>query len=142
MRRSISHGLMILPFLFALTSAACDDNTVTTTTPITPPAPPSTDTFSGTINPNGAATHTFATARSGAVTVTLNALRPDNTLTVGLSLGTWNGESCQTVIARDAAVVGNSIVGTASASGNLCIRVYDVGKLAASTSYDVQVVHP
>jgi hypothetical protein len=74
--------------------------------------------------------------------VTLSALNPDNTRTVGLSLGTWNGESCQTVIARDTTVVGNSIVGTASASGSFCIRVYDVGKLAESTSYDVQVTHP
>ncbi len=74
--------------------------------------------------------------------MTLSALSPDNTVTVGLSLGTWNGESCQTVIARDSTVVGNSIVGAASAAGNFCVRVYDVGKLAAATSYDVQVVHP
>jgi hypothetical protein len=46
------------------------------------------------------------------------------------------------VIARDSTVVGNSIVGSASAAGNLCVRVYDVGKLVAATSYVVQVVHP
>jgi hypothetical protein len=139
MRRSIPRSL-ILPALFALTSAACGDN-LTTTTP-TDTTTTVTETFSGAINPNGGATHSFAIARSGSVTATLTTLSPDNTVTIGLSLGTWNGESCQTVIARDSTVVGNSIVGTGSASGSFCIRVYDVGKLTASTSYDVQVVHP
>jgi hypothetical protein len=140
MRRSILRSL-ILPALFVLTSAACGDN-LSTTTPTDTPSTTVTETFSGAINPNGGATHTFAAARSGSVTATLSALTPDSTVTVGLSLGTWNGESCQTVIARDSTVVGNSIVGTASSSGSFCIRVYDVGKLTASTSYDVTVVHP
>jgi hypothetical protein len=140
MRRSILRSL-ILPALFVLTSAACGDN-LSTTTPTDTTSTTVTETFPGAINPNGGATHTFATARSGSITATLSALTPDNTITVGLSLGTWNGESCQTVIARDSTMVGNSIVGTASSSGNFCIRVYDVGKLTASTSYDVTVVHP
>jgi hypothetical protein len=140
MRRSILRYL-ILPALFALTSTACGDN-LTTTIPTDTTTTTTTETFSGAINPNGGATHSFATTRSGTITVTLTALAPDNTVTVGLSLGTWNGESCQTVIARDSTAVGNSITGTGSASGSFCIRVYDVGKLTASTSYDVQVVHP
>ena len=140
MRRFITHCL-IVPALFALTSTACGDD-LSTTTPTDTTTTTSTDTFPGAINPNGGATHTFATARSGSVTVTLSTLSPDNTLTVGLSLGTWNGESCQTVIARDTTKMGESIVGTASAAGNFCIRVYDVGKLTASTSYEVTVVHP
>ena len=76
-----------------------------------------TETFAGSINPNGGATHTFATPRSGSITVTLTALAPDNTVTVGLSLGTWNGESCQTVIARDSTVVGPGFAGPTNAFG-------------------------
>ena len=140
MRRFIPRYL-IVPALLALTSAACGNN-LSTTTPTDTTSTITTETFSGTINQNGAVTHAFATARSGSVTATLNALDPDNTLTIGLSLGTWNGESCQVVIARDTTVVGNSIVGTASAAGSFCVRVYDVGKLTEPTSYDVQVVHP
>ena len=141
MRRSIPRYL-ILPALFALTSAACGDN-LTTTTPTDTTSTTVTETFSGTINPNGGVTHTFTIPRSGSLTATLSALNPDNTLTIGLSLGTWNGESCQTVIARDSTVVGNSIVGTASAAGSFCVRVYDAaGKLTEPTSYDVQVTHP
>jgi hypothetical protein len=139
MRRSILWCL-IVPALFALTSAACGDNLTTTPTDTT--SATVTETFSGAINPNGGATHSFAITRSGSVTATLSTLSPDNTVTIGLSLGTWNGESCQVVIARDTTVLGNSIVGTASAAGSFCIRVYDVGKLTEETSYDVQVVHP
>ena len=140
MRRSVFHYL-IVPALLAL-SAACGNDLTTTPTDTTPP-PTTTTLFSGTLERNGAVTHPFATARSGSVTVTLSTLNPDNMLTIGLSLGTWNGESCQTVIARDSTVVGNSIVGTASSSGNFCIRVYDAaGTLTEPTSYDVQVVHP
>ena len=140
MRRSIFHYLIVLA-LFAVTSA-CGNDLTTTPTDTTPP-PATTKVFSGTIDRNGAFTHPFTAARSGSVTVTLSALNPDNTLTIGLSLGTWNGESCQTVIARDSTVVGNSIVGTASSSGNFCIRVYDAAsRLTEPTSYDVQVVHP
>ena len=141
MRRSISHYL-IVPVLFALTSAACGDN-LSTTTPTDTTSTTATETFSGAISRNGAATHTFTTARSGSVTATLSALNPDNTLTIGLSLGTWNGESCQVVIARDSTVVGNSIVGTASAAATFCVRVYDASaSITEQTSYDVQVVHP
>src|SRR5687768_2963683 len=116
MRRFITHYL-IVPALFALTSTACGDS-LSTTTPTDTTTTTTTDTIPGKINPNGGATHTFATARSGSVTVTLSTLSPDNTVTVGLSLGTWNGESCQTVIARDTTKMGESIVGTASAAGN------------------------
>jgi hypothetical protein len=140
MRRSISHYL-IVPAMFALVSAACGDNL--TTTPTDTSTTTLTDTFSGTITRNGAATHTFNVARSGAVTATLSTLGPDNTVTIGLSLGTWNGESCQVVIARDTAVMGNTIVGTASAAGTFCLRVYDAAdKLREPTSYEVAVVHP
>lgn len=140
MRRPITRHV-VLPFVLALVTAACDDS-VTTTTPTEPTPPATTEVFNGTINPNGAFTHTFSTARSGSVTATLNSLSPDASLRTGLSLGTWNGFSCQNVITKDDAVVGNSIVGSVSSAGNLCVRVYDVGSFVEPTSYEVQVVHP
>ena len=78
MRRFITHYL-IVPALLALTSTACGDD-LSTTTPTDPgSSTPTTDTIPGSINPNGGATHTFTTARSGSVTVTLSTLSPDNT---------------------------------------------------------------
>jgi hypothetical protein len=140
MHRSICPALLLA--LAALT-VACGGEDQEPTTPTGPTLPATvTVVFSGTLTRNGAVTHPFTTD-SGTVTVTINALRPDSAAILGLTLGTWNGEGCQTVIANDRATQGVSVIGTASGSGNLCVRVYDAtGGLAAPTEYDVQVVHP
>ena len=61
---------------------------------------------------------------------------------VGLSLGTWNGTSCQIVLANDKATQAAVVIGTASSAGSLCVRVYDVGNVADPITYEIQVVHP
>jgi hypothetical protein len=131
---------LILPVIAALTSAACSDDL--TTTPTEPTPTTVTETFSGTVPPNGASSHNFSTGGSGSVTATIKTLAPDSQVTIGLALGTWNGASCQIVIARDNAVQGNNVIGQVTSAGLLCVRLYDVGGLAEPTSYDVEVVHP
>ena len=98
------------------------------------------ETFAGTLTLNGAATYPFASGAS-TVSATLSALAPDSTVVVGLSLGTWNGTACQVVLANDKATQGTVVVGNASTSGNLCVRIYDVGSLVQSQSYQIDVVH-
>jgi hypothetical protein len=90
---------------------------------------------------NGAFATPFAVTRAGQVTVEITALSPDNTVTVGLTLGTWNGSACQAVISNDSAKLSSAVIGTATAAGTLCVRVYDVGQLAAPTDYEVKVDH-
>ena len=109
---------LLLLVAVASAAAACNDNTLTSTTPTSTVT--STETFTGT----------------------LTKIDPDSAQTIGVSLGTWNGTSCQVIIANDAAIVGAALVGTVSGVGNLCLRVYDVGKLATSEDYSVDVVHP
>jgi hypothetical protein len=128
----------------ALTSAtaACggDDEPTTPTGPTAPTT--ATVTFTGTVNRNGAETNPFPTD-GGTITVTINSLSPDSTAVVGLTLGTWNGAACQSVISNDRATQGTTVIGTATGSGNLCVRVFDAtGELAGPTAYEVQVVHP
>jgi hypothetical protein len=137
MRRTLS-GILVLAAMFA---AGCD-NDVENATPPTSPAPTITEVFSGNINVNGAATHTFTVSATGDVTATLSQVTPDNTVVTGFSLGTWNGTSCQAVIAKDDSVQGNVITGRAAGSGLLCARVYDVGKLTDTIGYTVTIVHP
>jgi hypothetical protein len=133
---------VLAPLAVCVTLAACgDDNTPSTPTSPTPPGTV-TENFSGTLNQNGATTHPFRTD-AGTVTATLTAVSPDSATVLGLSLGTWNGAACQLVIANDRATQGTILVGLASASGNLCVRLYDAaGGLTQPTSYEVQVVHP
>jgi hypothetical protein len=136
--------------LLAPLAAACgDDNTPTN--PNTPTPVAVTQTFnsdedplnpaSGPLNPNGGRTHPFAVQQSGTVSAKLTALGPDETVIVGLSLGTWNGQVCQVILANDAAVLNTAVTGTAQQTGNFCVRIYDVGKLTASTNYTIDVTH-
>jgi pimeloyl-ACP methyl ester carboxylesterase len=142
MRRSLVGGLVFV-VLSALSAAACDSGD-TPTTPSTPsePSPTITDTFSGNLAVNGGVTFQFSTQAAGAVTATLKSLGPDATVTIGLSLGTWNGTACAVVIANDSILPGQSVLGAVSAAGNLCARVYDAGKLAALSTFEITVVHP
>jgi hypothetical protein len=123
-----------------LSAAACGEETPTAPTPTEPVLV--TDTFAGTINKNGAATHRFVTASAGVVTATLANLTPDDTITVGLSVGEWNGSACETRIFRDEAVKATVIFGNANAAGELCVRIYDVGRIADTTDYEITVTHP
>jgi hypothetical protein len=124
-----------------LSTTACgDDDAQTPTSPTPTPPATITETFSGSINRNGAATHTFLAQASGAVTVTLTTLGGSEA--IGLSLGTWNGTACQLVIANTGAAQGAVVLGVASSAGNLCVFVQDVGKIATAASYEITVVHP
>ena len=140
------HRLIVrtLPVMvLTLVLGACGDDEPTTPTNPTPPATV-TDTFSGTVNMNGATTHNFSTQASGAVTATLSTLAPDSAAVIGLSLGTWNGSSCQLVITNDRATQGSVVTGGVSSFGSLCVRVYDVGNIPSAQpfAYEVTVVHP
>ena len=87
----------------------------------------------------------FATASSGTITATLRSLNPDSVTSIGVSLGTWNGEACYLPpgTARDNTIVGSSVVGTATAAGTFCLRVYDAsGSMTGAATYEIQVGHP
>ena len=116
-------------------------------TPTTPTTLPTvlTETFSGTLLKNAAYTHPFAVMDAGDVSVFLitsaDAAHPDNAVPIGVSLGTWNGASCAIVIANDNVSPGASITGRATAAGNLCVRVYDVGFVPGSANYELLIDH-
>jgi hypothetical protein len=136
-----SRALVVLCSSALLTACGGEDST-TPTTP-TPSEPrTATEVFTGQINRNGAFTHPFLAASAGTVEATLDVISPEDVASIGVSLGTWNGSACQTVIANDNAVQGAKVVGAASIASNLCLRVYDVGKIPAVASYQVTVVRP
>jgi pimeloyl-ACP methyl ester carboxylesterase len=125
-------------------AAACGNNALPTTPTDTTPATLFTETFEGTVTVNGAITHPFVAQKAGTATARLSALDPDPAATVGVSLGTWNGAVCDIKLANDATTVSDSIANvtaTATTAGNFCVRIYDVGRLAAAASYQVIVTH-
>ena len=105
-----------------------------------------TETFSGSVNQNGAVTHNFTTAASGVVTATLTMLGPDAAATLGMSLGTVSASSptCQAVLTSDQSPLGTMITGSVSALVTLCVRVYDTGTITAAApfTYEITVLHP
>ena len=133
--------LRLLPvLLLACGLTACDDET-----PTAPTRPdPVTTPFSGTVTPNGAATHTLMTSTGGLVTATLTKLEGPEGQVIGFSLGNVIGSACSVVLANDNATAGAVLSGTLSGTTNLCVRMYDAGTLPGGTavSYTVEVVHP
>src|SRR5688572_29879108 len=141
MRRSLIPWAAAL-ILLILGAAACEDSVPTD--PSDPdPLPTVTDTYSGTLNRNGAATFNFTVQGAGFVTLTLSKVLPDNTIKVGLSIGTWNGSFCQIVLSNDNASETTSVIGQAGGFGSLCVRIFDVGKIGDDPiEFELSVVHP
>jgi hypothetical protein len=133
-------SLTCCALLLAPLTAGCGDDNVSDL-PNVPTPVAITETFAGDLNPNGGRTHPFTVQQAGAVAVKLTALSPDDTLTVGLSLGTWNGQVCQIILRNDAALLNATVIGTAQQTGLFCVSIYDVGKLTASTDYSLDVTH-
>ena len=143
MRLLFSRALLLIAMTAA--ASACDNknNTSTLTSPTIPTV--LTETFSGTLLKNAAYTHPFAVTDSGDVSVFLlqsvDPGQPDNAIPIGVSLGTWNGVSCSVVIASDNISPGASLTGRATAAGNLCVRVYDVGFVPGAANYELLIDH-
>jgi len=128
-----------LLLLAAIAATACSDNNSPTVP--TGPAPTAiTETFDGTVTVNGAVTQPFVVLTAGSVVARIAALEPTDAV-VGLSIGSWNGVACQIVLANDNAANGASVTGTATVTGNYCVRVYDVGKLTQTAGYQITVTH-
>jgi hypothetical protein len=132
--------LIVMMAGLALGAGACtgDDDPL----PSTPTPTPVVDTFTGTLMRNGAETNAFSANASGDVRAAITKLEPDATVIVGLSIGTWNGAACQTVISNDNATQGTAVVGTADRQGRLCVRIYDAtGRLTEPTTWEINVTH-
>jgi hypothetical protein len=124
------------------TSAACDDPGPTTPDDPEEDAPTFTETFSGVLSKNGALTFPFNALAKGTATATLASVLPDNTVPLGFAMGTWNGQACQSVISNDNAIEFTTIAGTVGSAGPLCLRIYDIGRVATTAKFTITVVHP
>ena len=137
MRRLLSVGLCMSVVVLGTVACGNDLTSLEST-----PSQIITESFTGTLNPNGGTTHPFLATGRGAVQATLTAIGEDNTAVVGLSLGNWTGIACNVSAANDNAIATMPLTATVSAAGQLCARVYDTKGLTAATSYTLQVIHP
>ncbi|HET9832333.1 MAG TPA: hypothetical protein VFP91_11505 [Vicinamibacterales bacterium] len=141
-------GVAAAVALLAVATTACSDNTLSQLASASNPAPnPQTEVFTGTLSTNGAFQHIFTITTLGAVTVSITSLAPTSSQIVGLSLGVWTGSQCSTSpqtggAANDTATTGSSITLNATAAGNLCARLYDVGFVTTPVLYTMTITHP
>ena len=131
-----------LAALGALAAACGSSNTITTPTPIQV-----TEVFSGPLIGASAAVSTFTTLTGGTVTATLTTIGPDNTKTVGFSLGTFNTSlnTCTVILDNSAAPQAFAFTANTTSIGTYCVRVYDNGSVTADGvpyTYTITVVHP
>jgi hypothetical protein len=139
MLRGIARG-GVLAALAALAGACGSTTTVVAPTPVTV-----SETFSGTLIPASAGVFTFNTLTGGAVTSTLTAIGPDNTKTVGFSLGTYNGAVCTVILDNAAAAQGFAFTANTSSIGTYCVRIYDNGSTTSDkvpSTFTITVSHP
>ena len=134
--------LLSLVLSAAVAAAGCDGEI--NNIPTTPDPVFVTDTFTGTLTVNGAQTHNVFTSATGMVTATVTSLGENAPEKVGFSIGTLSTVgNCTVVVSNDNAVVNSSLAGTvASLNGSLCVRVFDVGAMAAPVDYTITVNHP
>ena len=139
MLRGIVRGIVLVA-LAALAGSCGSTTTVTTPTAIT-----ITETYSGTLIPASAGVFTFTTLTGGAVISTLTTLGPDNTKTVGFSLGTYSGTVCTVILDNIAATQGFQFTANTSSIGTYCVRIYDNGSTttdAVPYTFTITVAHP
>ena len=140
LRGRSARALWVPALLVAGLAAGACSNSSTPSGPTAPAPTPVTETFDGTLTINGAVTQPFVVSTAGTVVLRLATLEPADAV-IGVGIGTWNGVSCQIVIANDNATSGASATGNATATGNYCVRVYDVGKLTKSAAYQLTITH-
>jgi hypothetical protein len=134
----------LLMGVMAVASAACGGGTPTSPTNLATslPAVTTTNSYSGTLALGASATHTFSTAGSGTLSISITALAPTNTVLMALGIGTWDGTSCAIQLSTNQAKLAETYQATINAAGNYCFSIADAGNLVESTTYTVQVIHP
>jgi hypothetical protein len=144
-RRAVRVFVFVLPLAAALVSA-CGTPTEPTDAKLPSPTDglvPVTQTFNGTLVSGGSILHTFHTM-PGLVKVTLDSLAPaaDAPL-IGLGIGMWDGLSCQIVFETPFGAPGSELIGTSSIDSQVCVKVWDLGTLAADAAlkYQLTAVH-
>ncbi len=102
-----------------------------------------TDTFTGTLAPNGSLVFTFSVSAAGSVAITLTAVSPATTAPLGLGVGPSSNGACTIANSTSGATAGVTAQLSATENpGTYCVKVSDAGSLTTPSSVTVTVMHP
>jgi hypothetical protein len=102
------------------------------------------ETFSGSVSPQGYDFHLFSVSKNGEITIKVTALAPVDNQPIGLIWAQSSGAACDGQVLQSAAASLNQpspIVGQIF-QGTYCVLVYDLGIFSAAETYTVSVSHP
>jgi hypothetical protein len=133
---------MALVAALGVASSACEPDVIRDDSPIPSPTVPVTESFSGTLTVSGAQTFVFQALGAGIVQATIKTFGPEVEMKVGLAIGTFNGVTCAQVLTNDGARQGITVTGSVASAAALCVRLYDVGELTQTNTFEITVIHP
>ena len=126
----------------ALGSQACESESATTPSR---PGIPVTESFSGTLQPNGEAFYAFTMSKAGTVSLTLismtgTSVPADALFPVGI--GTPVGQFC--AAGTDAAISPGATPQFSAGKelGVYCVRISDNARLGAAATFVLNITHP
>lgn len=102
--------------------------------PAAPTPVAKTDTFTGTLQPQGADFKTFTITAQGTsdLSITVNSLStvatatPVTGITIGVGVGTVSGAICALQVQNSTAVIGQELFAPGGAStGSYCVQIFD-----------------
>lgn len=119
--------------LLLFVAAACDNSP-------TQPSLFTTETFTGSVAPQGFVSHTFVTQQSSPTIIRMATFNPQ--LNMGLALGTPFGSNCSITLGQAVVKQGDEFQIQLEPS-TYCVMVFDIGNVAATTtvSYSMVVQH-
>ena len=101
-----------------------------------------TETFSASLGPGGANTHSFSSAKTGEFSVRLTALKPSTNVALGVGFGQPISGQCIVSTANAFSTLNRDALSGSVNKASYCIIVYDSGAVTTTTSYTITVSHP
>ncbi len=129
--------------LIAATAGAACNQSPATPSPSPTPTPQTAVTFASRLAVGGFAWRSFTVDNTGTVTVRLALLNPETAAAVGLGIGTFDGTTC--TVTNSVQTAPNDTdpqISTTLASGNFCVRIWDIGQLTKTNDFQVAVILP
>jgi hypothetical protein len=134
---------ILIPASLMFTSACTNALNDLLGTPTTTSGNTTTDTFNGSLAPNGSLVFTFSVATSGSVAVTLTTVSPATASPLGLGVGPSSNGTCTIANSTSGVTAGGSPQLSATESpGTYCVKVSDAGTLQTTSTVTVTVTHP
>jgi hypothetical protein len=144
--RRLTHVMVAASLAIVASAVAACGGSSNTSNVVAPSATVTTETFTGTVQPQGFKIHTFTVATPGQVTVTMTAAGPPATISMGLGVGNPDASgNCIFLSGGTTSAVASAttpqLSGTLTASGAYCVEIADIGNAAGPITYSIAVSH-